>query len=253
LCVAALGDIARDLGEADELSLLVADRVDHDARPEHAAVLAHAPAFRLEASLAHGGMERACRDSGGAVAFRVEAGKMLADDFFGRIALDALRASVPTDDDAVRIQHEQRVVDHALDEHPELALALAQRLLRRAPLGNVAGDFGEALERACFVADCVDHHRSPEAAAVLAHAPPLGIVASLAGGGREHDRWQPGGAIFLGVEAREMLAEDFLRRVALEPLGAGVPVGHYAAWIEHADGVVHHAFHQHAEAAFALK
>src|SRR3954468_5332323 len=44
---AALGDVVRDLGEADELAVLVVDRVDDDVRPEAGPVLADAPAFPL--------------------------------------------------------------------------------------------------------------------------------------------------------------------------------------------------------------
>ena len=44
---APFGQIARDLGEADQLSIRVLNRIDDDARPEPAAVLADAPAFGL--------------------------------------------------------------------------------------------------------------------------------------------------------------------------------------------------------------
>jgi hypothetical protein len=43
----ALGQVTRDLGKSDDLAFRIPDRIDHDARPEPAAVLSHAPAFRL--------------------------------------------------------------------------------------------------------------------------------------------------------------------------------------------------------------
>ena len=50
----ALGDVTRDFRKADQLVLGIADRVDHHAGAEAAAVLAHAPAFGFEAAvLAH--------------------------------------------------------------------------------------------------------------------------------------------------------------------------------------------------------
>ena len=61
LRLAPLGDVAGDLGEADQLAVLVADRVDDDVGPEAAAVLAHAPALRLEAALAQRRRERRAR------------------------------------------------------------------------------------------------------------------------------------------------------------------------------------------------
>src|SRR6185436_18380896 len=47
----ALGQIARDLGEADDLAGVVAERCDHHVGPEPRAVLAHAPALVLEPAL----------------------------------------------------------------------------------------------------------------------------------------------------------------------------------------------------------
>jgi hypothetical protein len=51
LGLAALGNVPGDLGEADEIAVLV-DWVDDDAGPEEGAVLADAPAFLLGLSLA---------------------------------------------------------------------------------------------------------------------------------------------------------------------------------------------------------
>ena len=44
---APFGQVARDLGKSDDLALRVPDRVDHDAGPEPASILADPPAFRL--------------------------------------------------------------------------------------------------------------------------------------------------------------------------------------------------------------
>ena len=64
---AALGEVARDLGEAHDCAGLVVDRIDHDAGPELLTILAYAPrlgfvlAQRALPSSAHG-MARASRD-----------------------------------------------------------------------------------------------------------------------------------------------------------------------------------------------
>ena len=47
---------------------------------------------------------------------------------------------------AVRVEHEDRVVADALDQQAEPLLALAQRFLVLAPLGQVARDLGEAAQ-----------------------------------------------------------------------------------------------------------
>ena len=113
--LAALGNVPGDLGEADELAVLV-DGIDDDAGPEEGAVLADAPAFLLVTALFAGDAQGAQRLAVGAVGFTVEAGEMLADDFGGRIALDPLAADVPARHHAVRIQHVQRVVGNTFNQ-----------------------------------------------------------------------------------------------------------------------------------------
>ena len=62
----------------------------------------------------------------------------------------------------------------------------AVQLLLGAPaLGHVAGDLGEADQRAVLVEDRVDDHARPEARAVLAHPPALGLELALLRGDRE--------------------------------------------------------------------
>ncbi len=51
------------------------------------------------------------------------------------------------------------------------------------------------------------------------------------------------------VEPREMLADDFLCRIALDSLRAGIPVGHAPVRVEHKDGVVGHTFDQQTKPA----
>ena len=89
-------------------------------------------------------LEGARRHAGGAVGFGVEAPEMLADDLACAIALDALGAGVPVGDDAVGVEHVDRVVAHALDQMLEAALGalalgglldqprIGRRKLRRA-------------------------------------------------------------------------------------------------------------------------
>ena len=124
---------------------IVADRVDDDAGPEARAVLAHAPAFGLEPSLARGGLERAARHARCPVLLGVEAREMLADDLVGAVALDALGAGIPVRDLALRVEHVDRVVGDALHQQAEPLLAFAAAPPRAClALGDVAGDLGEA-------------------------------------------------------------------------------------------------------------
>ena len=49
-----------------------------------------------------------------------------------------------------------------------------------------------------------------------------------------------------------MLADDFIGRIAFDPLRSGIPVGHDAVRIEHIDGIVDHPLDQQPKAALAI-
>src|SRR5690606_40927009 len=99
-----LGDVARDLGEAQQSAVLGPDRVDYHACPEQAAILAHAPALGLIAAFLGGDLQHALRLSLGPVGVGIEAREMLADDLAGLVAFEALRAGIPAGHDAIRIE-----------------------------------------------------------------------------------------------------------------------------------------------------
>jgi len=67
-----------------------------------------------------------------------------------------------------------------------------------------------------------------EATNVLART--VGLEAFLCSGIRERPLRQALGLILGGEKARETLADDFVRLVALEPLGARVPADDVAAF-----------------------
>src|SRR5262249_42072947 len=155
------------------------------------------------------------------------------DHFVGMIALDALGAGIPTGHDAVWVQHEEAVVGHVADQHPELPLALAQRVLGGLPLRDIARDLGEAFELSRLAADWPHGDGGPEAAAVLPHTPALRFVVTLARCRLQHARRQSGSAILASVEFRDVMADDLVGLVALQSLAAAVPVGDDAIGIEH--------------------
>ena len=115
LGLATLGNVPGDLGEADEIAVLV-DGVDDDAGPEEGAVFSDAPAFLLVAALFAGNVQGAERLAVGAVGLGIEAGKVLPDDFVGRVALDPLAADIPARHDAVGIQHVQGVIGDTFNQ-----------------------------------------------------------------------------------------------------------------------------------------
>ncbi len=76
----AFGDVAGDLGKADELAVVV-DRVDHHAGPETRAVLAPAPAFAGEAAFGAGNGEVALGQARVDVVVGIEHPVVMPDHF----------------------------------------------------------------------------------------------------------------------------------------------------------------------------
>ena len=245
-----LGNVAGDLGEADDLAVVAADRVDHHMRPESRPVLALPPALLFEAAFGGGDLERLGRLARLAILFGVEPREVLADDLVGPVALDPLGAGVPAGDHPGRVQQVDRVVGDALDQQAELLLAAAQALLGGPTFGQVAGHLGEADDLALRGADRIYQHMGPEALAVLADPPARGLETAFRFRGLQRACGDAGGAVFRGVELREVLADDLGRLVALEALGPGVPAGHPAGRIQHVDRVVGDRVDQNPVAAF---
>src|SRR4051812_10930119 len=80
--------------------------------------------------------------------------------------------------------------------------------------------------------------RGMSANAAQASASPPPLVATLPGGCVKDLGRQSCLAVFVRVEAGEMLANDLLFGVALDPLCTLVPVGDSPVRVEHVDGVV---------------
>jgi hypothetical protein len=177
---------------------------------------------------------------------------MLADDFLGRVTLDALSADVPVGDNAVRIEHVKRVIGNATYQQTKMFFTLPQSLDGLAPFGDVAGNLGKANELAVFV-DGIDHDGSEKFRAILALTPALGLEFSTLARRLERNSGQSRFAIFRQVKHSEMPAYHVGCVIALDPFGAGIPVGDDAVGVQHVDGVVDNPFHQQAKSALAFE
>jgi hypothetical protein len=230
--------VTGDLGESDDPAVLIADRLDPHMCPEAGAVLAHPPCFDLEPPLLHGGFQGPLRLPPLTIFSCIEQGKMPTDDVFGGVARDSLSANVPVGDVAVAVEQADRLVGDALHQQLELALALPQPRLGLPPLGQVAGDLGEAHQPTVSIPDWVDDDVRPEAAAILAHPPAFAFKRAIPRRGLQRPLRQSRPPIGLGVEDREMLAQDLGFLVALEAACPGVPACDIALGVEHVDRVV---------------
>src|SRR5262249_34433817 len=125
-------------------------------------------------------------------------------------------------------------------------------LLELAPLGQVARHLGEADQPTLTVEDARDDDVGPEAPAVLAEAPAQVLEATVARRDLELELALARANVLLGVEGREVLADDLVGAPALDPLGGGVPGLDVPGRVEHEDGVVGRALDEQAEPLLAL-
>src|ERR1051326_122315 len=125
----SLREIPRHLRESDELTLWIEQGRDDGVRPETRPVFTNAPAFVLEAAFARRYLQLPRRFATFDVLFWIERGEMATDDFVRFIPFDSPRAFIPRRDVSCRVEHEDGVVLHALDDQPVPLLALPQFLL----------------------------------------------------------------------------------------------------------------------------
>jgi hypothetical protein len=104
--------------------------------------------------------------------------------------------------------------------------------------GDVSSDFGKADEVTRGLADWVDHDMRPNARSVLPNPPALLLKAAFSLSRLKRAGWETCGAILFGVEPGEMLAEDLLLGVALEPLSPAFQLLTTPMRVEHVDRVI---------------
>ena len=247
LLLAALGNVAGDLGEADQLSFVIMDGVDDHMRPEGAAVLAVAPALILEAAVLQRGRQIRLRGALQTLLRAVKHRKVLADNLFSDIAFGALRPGVPVHYAAAGVQHIDGVIGDPFHQQPEALLLLALRPQHRLLLCAVAGDFGVADKLSAVVAHGVDNNVRPERAAVFAVAPALIFETTGAIGRLQIFLRNKRFTILGAIEAGEVLADNLFGDITFSALRPGVPVYDQPVVIQHINGVVGHALHQQAE------
>jgi hypothetical protein len=120
----------------------------------------------------------------------------------------------------------------------ELVLPFAAGPLGLQLGGHVLGDLGVPAEPALGVVQGREGDLGVEAAAVLANPPAPPLVAALGGRPGEHGGRDAGGDVVRLVEPGELLAEDLLGLVSLDPFRARVPADHPAVGVEQEDRVV---------------
>src|SRR5439155_6286819 len=134
--------------EAHQHPLRVANRRDHHVGPEARAVLAQPPAFVFELAISDRPLELPLRLSLGHVLRGIEAGEVPAENLLPTIAVGPFGPGVPADDPPLAIDQDDREVLYAVHHLNTSLYALPVVGIGPAPLGQVAGELGEAEWRA---------------------------------------------------------------------------------------------------------
>ena len=137
-----------------------------------------------------------------------------------------------------RIEHEDRVLLHVLNEQAESLLAPTDCLGRLSLLRQVPGHFGEADQFPVVVAEGSDQYTGPEACSILPDTPTFILDLAFHKGDIPQASWFPRRHIIDRIEDREVPPDDLVGRVAFEALGSRVPAQDLASGIEHDEGVL---------------
>src|SRR6185312_8285230 len=241
---APLGEIARDGRKADQVAILGVECGDQHARPEAPPVAPNTPSFLLVTAGRCRDMKMLLRQIRRDRFGRVEPSERPPDDLGRLEPANALGAGIPRCDPPLRVEHVNGVIPNTFDEQAEILFANANRFFGLAPLGQIPRDLGESDELATVVTQRGDDDVGPEARAVLPKAPAFILEAAGVRRRAQLELWKPLGDQLGRVEDGEMLTDGLLGRVALQPLGAGVPTPDIAPGIEREDGVVGYALDQ---------
>src|SRR6185312_13936546 len=144
----------------------------------------------------------------------------------------------PTDDHAARVEHVDGVILDRLDQHAKAALAVVQRVLRLAALGDVAGDNGKANGAAIMGTNRLHRRGDPEPGAVLADPPSLVLGAAGQPRPRQELPGKIGGPVFGPEKQRKVLTDDLTGAVEIDLFGAQIPGADNAFGVDQIDGVV---------------
>ena len=134
----------------------------------------------------------------------------------------------------------------------ELLLRLFELSRRFDPLRDIPRDLGETHYGAAIVAYRIDDDGCAKLRAVFSNAKALCFKTSGLGGLTECGSWNAGGAVFIGIKAAEMLANDFVGGVAFNALGAGIPGGDVAFFIKLKDRVIDYRIDELSVPRFAF-
>ncbi len=174
----AFGQIPRNLGKTNQLSLGVVQRGENHVGLEARSVFTEPPSVFFEPARGCSFTKGHGRLALAQIFVAIKTGVMLSDNLLGKISLDALRSAVPAGDEPFRVQHENRVVGDAFDQQAKSLFASAQFFGRLPALGNIQAQADHPEGRTFAVAMRPSLGQHPAHRAIRPLNPILGIEFS---------------------------------------------------------------------------
>ena len=123
LSLASFSQVPNHLAEPDQTPRVIAQRGNGGVSPEQARVLFETPSLFCIAAVADSHFEVVLGIAGITNTGGIERGEMLANHFFGTAAGQPLRPRIPTNDEAIGVQHEDGVLKGRFNEETKPLLA----------------------------------------------------------------------------------------------------------------------------------
>ena len=149
-------------------------------------------------------------------------------------------------DIALGIHHDDSI-DGCFENAARPFLAGAKRFFVLLALSHVARNFRKALKRAGRIAQRRQHHVGPVASAILAHPPAFFFIATITRCDFKGDLCSAARDVLRKEHNVRRPTDGFFRSITFNPFGSGIPGGDASVGIQHVNGVVAHAFHEHAK------
>ena len=246
------GDILGDFDKAAEIALGIVHAAEDFGDENGDAILANEPEF-IRADAVTDDVVAFALGNARFASFRgIEAGEILADDFFFRIAEEPFGPGIPILDDAGNIYAEEGEILDAIQEQAVAHLALSELLFAAFLLGDIVGDLEKATVLAGFGAQGPDGASDKQAAAIFPDMPADIRAVAFALGVFDFLRRSAGRAVFRNEDGGEILADNFLGIVAKEFHGAAAPTGNFTFRIDGKNGVILRAINEHAQPLLGL-
>jgi hypothetical protein len=124
-----LREVTCDFSEPYELVGRISNRGNRHAGPESGTIFSNSPTFILYPAIFHSQLQEPLRPASADLCRWVKGGKVLPNDFGGFVSFCPFSSRIPCHDPPFRVQHENCIVLHAVNEQSKRLVPLVPRYL----------------------------------------------------------------------------------------------------------------------------